>query len=212
MADSGKESKDNKRKRGAAAKKEKDREKDRPAPAPPMQDIKLPDKYRLLPVPKADAANAQPDDVVQLSRTAKAAQITLQDDMLTASGCKGYRMVRATHGVASGSWYFEVKVNTPHNGEDGHTRLGWCTEMGELQAPVGYDQNSYAYRDRAANAATDAADAATDAADAATDAPGSRFHESTGIEYGGLRTLPLPLTLKTGPNPNPYPYPYPNPN
>ena len=127
MADSGKESKDNKRKRGAAAKKEKDREKDRPAPAPPMQDIKLPDKYRLLPVPKADAANAQPDDVVQLSRTAKAPQITLQDDMLTAGGCKGYRMVRATHGVASGSWYYEVKVNTPHNGEDGHTRLGWCT-------------------------------------------------------------------------------------
>ena len=205
MADSGKESKDNKRKRGAAAKKEKDREKDRPAPAPPMQDIKLPDKYRLLPVPKADAAHAQPDDVVQLSRAAKAAQITLKDDMLTAVGYRGYRTVRATHGVASGSWYYEIKVNTPHNGEDGHTRLGWCTEMGELQAPVGYDHNSYAYRDRAANAATDAADAATDA-------PGSRFHESTGIEYGGLRTLPLPLTLNTDPNPNPYPYPYPNPN
>ena len=91
MADSGKESKDNKRKRGAAAKKEKDREKERlPAPsAPPMQDIKLPDKYRLLPVPKADAAHAQPDDVVQLSRAAKAAQITLKDDMLTAVGYRG---------------------------------------------------------------------------------------------------------------------------
>ena len=153
MADSAKESKDNKRKRGAAAKKEKDREKDRLPPAPPFQDIKLPEKYRLLPVPKADAANAQSDDVVQLSRTAKAPQITLQDDMLTAIGCKGYRMVRATHGVGSGSWYFEVRVNTPLNGEDGHTRLGWCTDMGELQAPVGYDHNSYAYRDRVANAA-----------------------------------------------------------
>ena len=49
----------NKRKRGAAAKKEKEKEKDRPAPsAPPMQEIKLPDKYRLLPVPKSDAAHA----------------------------------------------------------------------------------------------------------------------------------------------------------
>ena len=172
MADSGKESKDNKRKRGAAAKKEKDREKDRPAPAaPPMQDIKLPDKYRLLPVPKGDAAHAQPDDVVQLSRSAKAPQIALKDDLLTAVGYRGYRMVRATHGVASGSWYYEVKVNTPQNGEDGHTRLGWCTEMGELQAPVGYDHNSYAYRDCVADAATDTA--------------GSRFHESTGVEYGG---------------------------
>ena len=41
-------------------------------------------------------------------------------------GYRGYRMVRATHGVSSGSWYFEVRVNTPLNGEDGHTRLGWC--------------------------------------------------------------------------------------
>ena len=129
MADSAKESKDNKRKRGAAAKKEKDREKDRPPPAPPFQDIKLPEKYRLLPVPKADAANAQSDDVVQLSRTAKAPQITLQEDMLTAIGCKGYRMVRATHGVGSGSWYFEVRVNAPLNSEDGHTRLGWCAAL-----------------------------------------------------------------------------------
>ena len=181
MADSAKESKDNKRKRGAAAKKEKDREKDRPPPAPPFQDIKLPEKYRLLPVPKADAANAQSDDVVQLSRTAKAPQITLQDDMLTAIGCKGYRMVRATHGVGSGSWYFEVRVNTPLNGEDGHTRLGWCTDMGELQAPVGYDHNSYAYRDRVAHAAIDS--------------PGSTFHKSNGAEYGGTLTLTLTLTL-----------------
>ena len=58
MADSAKESKDNKRKRGAAAKKEKDREKDRPPPAPPFQDIKLPEKYRLLPVPKHEGGAA----------------------------------------------------------------------------------------------------------------------------------------------------------
>ena len=191
-----------------------------------VQDIKLPDKYVLLPVPKGDAAHAQPDDIVQLSRTAKARskddlstrraasralpaspraypaspraplckltcptlqlhwppcmptchqapQISLKDDLLTATGYKGYRMVRATHGVSSGSWYFEIKVNTPLNGEDGHTRLGWCTEMGELQAPVGYDQNSYAYRDRVALPSGGMA------------ATGSRFHESTGAEYGG---------------------------
>ena len=39
-----------------------------------MQDIKLPEKYKLLPVPKGDAAHAQPSDVVQLSRVAKAPQ------------------------------------------------------------------------------------------------------------------------------------------
>ena len=132
-------------------------------------------------MPKVDAAHAQPDDLVQLSRTAKAAQIALKDDLLTAVGYRGYRMVRATHGVASGSWYYEIKVNTPQNGEDGHTRLGWCTEMGELQAPVGYDDNSYAYRDRVAHAAIDS--------------PGSTFHKSNGAEYGGTLTLTLTLTL-----------------
>ena len=64
-------------------------------------------------MPKVDAAHAQPDDLVQLSRTAKAGQIALKDDLLTAVGYRGYRMVRATHGVASGSWYYEIKVNTP---------------------------------------------------------------------------------------------------
>jgi Set1/Ash2 histone methyltransferase complex subunit ASH2 len=30
---------------------------------------------------------------------------------------------------------------------DSHWRLGWCTNLGELQAPVGYDKRSYGYRD-----------------------------------------------------------------
>ena len=45
-------------------------------------------------------------------------------------------MARATHGVSSGSWYYEVTIKPPQNGEDGHVRLGWCTEMGDVQAPV----------------------------------------------------------------------------
>ena len=54
-------------------------------------------------------------------------------------------MVRATRGVCEGAWYFEIKVVTL--GETGHTRLGWSTEKGDLQAPVGYDGNSFGYRD-----------------------------------------------------------------
>lgn len=57
-------------------------------------------------------------------------------------------MVRATHGVHVGSYYFEVEV-LQGNGEDAHVRLGWSTRDGELQAPVGYDRHSYAYRDSA---------------------------------------------------------------
>jgi Set1/Ash2 histone methyltransferase complex subunit ASH2 len=56
-----------------------------------------------------------------------------------------YRMVRATRGVMEGAWYFEIKVK--HLGETGHTRLGWSTDKGDLQAPVGYDSYSYGFRD-----------------------------------------------------------------
>lgn len=54
-------------------------------------------------------------------------------------------MVRATTGPFQGAWYFEIKVQ--HLGETGHTRLGWSTRSGDLQAPVGYDTHSYGYRD-----------------------------------------------------------------
>ena len=74
----------NKRKRGAGAKKEgKEAGKEAPEPhssAIPMSECKLPDKYRLLPVPKADAAGAQREDVVQLSRAARAPQVALKDE------------------------------------------------------------------------------------------------------------------------------------
>ena len=32
-------------------------------------------------------------------------------------------------------------------GIDGHLRIGWCTRLADLQAPVGYGENSYAIRD-----------------------------------------------------------------
>ena len=64
---------------------------------------------------------------------------------MSAGSTKGYRMVRATRGVVEGAWYFEIRV--VNLGETGHTRLGWSTEKGDLQAPVGYDGNSFGYRD-----------------------------------------------------------------
>lgn len=69
----------------------------------------------------------------------------VSEDRMSAGSTKGYRMVRATRGVVEGAWYFEIKV--VNLGESGHTRLGWSTEKGDLQAPVGYDGNSFGYRD-----------------------------------------------------------------
>lgn len=53
--------------------------------------------------------------------------------------------VRATRGAYGGTWYFEVRMT--HLGATGHCRLGWSTKKGEVQAPVGYDEHSLAYRD-----------------------------------------------------------------
>lgn len=161
-----------KRGRGAKKDKEESSKEAKPSttkaapPAPNLSDIKLPEKYRLLPVPKNDTSAPQNPDVVQLSRSARAPQLGLREDRrgvaCVATGYKGYRMVRATHGVASGTWYYEVKILDNQNGEDGHARLGWCTEAGDLNAPVGYDVNSYSYRD----------------------VNGTKFHESRGSDYG----------------------------
>lgn len=74
----------------------------------------------------------------------KAEKVELSLDKLQASSEKGYRMVRATRGGTEGAWYYEIVVKAL--GKTGHTRLGWSTWKGDLQAPVGFDINSYAYR------------------------------------------------------------------
>ena len=89
-----------------------------------------------------DDAATQP---VLLSRFFKSERIEVSDDRLTAASTKGYRMVRATRGVAAGAWYFEVRV--VHLGATGHTRLGWVTNRADLQTPVGYDAYGFGYRD-----------------------------------------------------------------
>ena len=55
-------------------------------------------------------------------------------------------MVRATHGVSRGAYYWEMEV-LPSTDADSHVRVGWSTRLGNLQAPVGYDSFSFAYRD-----------------------------------------------------------------
>ncbi|CAM8987799.1 unnamed protein product [Rhodiola kirilowii] len=104
------------------------------------------DNLLLTPVSKfIDRTDDSPDITICLSKVYKAEGVDLSEDRLTAGSIKGYRMVRATRGVADGAWYFEIKV--VHLGQSGHSRLGWSTDKGDLQAPVGYDSNSYGYRD-----------------------------------------------------------------
>lgn len=77
----------------------------------------------------------------------KAAQLVLSDDRMTCKGVEGgFRMARATHGVHRGEYYWECQI-LPSDDPNAHVRVGWSTEKGELQAPVGYDKFSFAYRD-----------------------------------------------------------------
>ncbi|KNA18806.1 hypothetical protein SOVF_067520 [Spinacia oleracea] len=104
------------------------------------------DAVLITPIPRfPDKNDDSPDSMICLSKVYKAEKVELSEDRLSAGSCKGYRMVRATRGVSDGAWYFEIKVVSL--GETGHTRLGWSTEKGDLQAPVGYDGNSFGYRD-----------------------------------------------------------------
>ncbi|XP_010673683.2 protein TRAUCO [Beta vulgaris subsp. vulgaris] len=104
------------------------------------------DTVLITPIPRfPDKNDDSPELKICLSKVYKAEKVELGEDRLSAGSCKGYRMVRATRGVSEGAWYFEIKVVSL--GESGHTRLGWSTEKGDLQAPVGYDGNSFGYRD-----------------------------------------------------------------
>ncbi|CAN1189409.1 Protein TRAUCO [Linum perenne] len=113
---------------------------------PNPQNTAATDTVLITPVPRfPDKNDDSPEMKICLSKVYKAEKVELSEDRMSAGSTKGYRMVRATRGVCEGAWYFEMKVESL--GETGHTRLGWCTEKGDLQAPVGYDGNSFGYRD-----------------------------------------------------------------
>ncbi|XP_053946148.1 set1/Ash2 histone methyltransferase complex subunit ASH2 isoform X4 [Anastrepha ludens] len=89
----------------------------------------------------------------------RAPQMKVFEDRMAVTGEKGYCMVRATHSVNRGRWYFEAVVDEMPEGAA--TRLGWGQEYGNLQAPLGYDKFGYSWRSR----------------------KGTRFHESHGKHY-----------------------------
>lgn len=92
----------------------------------------------------------------------RAPQLKLSEDRMCVTGEKGYSMVRATHGVSNGSWYFEVTIKDKPNSSA--LRIGWAQQLANLQAPCGYDKFSYSWRSR----------------------KGTRFHDSIGKTYSRL--------------------------
>ncbi|XP_050343339.1 set1/Ash2 histone methyltransferase complex subunit ASH2 isoform X1 [Nymphalis io] len=97
--------------------------------------------------------------IVLLALHDRAPQLKIAEDRLAVTGEKGYCMVRATHGVSRGAWYWEAAVEEMPEGAA--TRLGWGRRYANLQAPLGYDKFGYSWRSR----------------------KGTRFHESRGKHY-----------------------------
>ena len=62
------------------------------------------------------------------------------------TGDKGYCMVRATHCVRRGTWYWEATVTAQPEGA--HCRIGWGGPLANLNAPLGYDKFGYSWRSR----------------------------------------------------------------
>ena len=74
-------------------------------------------------------------------------------------------MIRATHRVHSGTYYYEALILNQKKGEEEqeqvslgnktkdsnppspHFRVGWAARQAELEGPVGYDKFSFGYRD-----------------------------------------------------------------
>ena len=99
---------------------------------------------------------------VALALHDRAPQLKISDDRLTVTGEKGYSMIRATHGVSNGTWYFEATVKEKPN--NSALRIGWAQPLANLQAPCGYDKFSYSWRSR----------------------KGTVFHDSQGKTYSRL--------------------------
>uniref|UniRef100_A0AAQ5XSB8 Set1/Ash2 histone methyltransferase complex subunit ASH2 n=1 Tax=Amphiprion ocellaris TaxID=80972 RepID=A0AAQ5XSB8_AMPOC len=125
--------------------------------APDPEKLEL-DCWAGKPIP-GDLYRACLYERVLLALHDRAPQLKISDDRLTVTGEKGYSMVRASHGVRKGSWYFEVSVDDMP--PETAARLGWSQPLGNLQAPLGYDKFSYSWRSK----------------------KGTRFHHSKGEHY-----------------------------
>uniref|UniRef100_A0A8C3FN63 Set1/Ash2 histone methyltransferase complex subunit ASH2 n=1 Tax=Chrysemys picta bellii TaxID=8478 RepID=A0A8C3FN63_CHRPI len=125
--------------------------------APDPEKLEL-DCWAGKPIP-GDLYRACLYERVLLALHDRAPQLKISDDRLTVIGEKGYSMVRASHGVRKGDWYFEISVDEMP--PDTAARLGWSQPLGNLQAPLGYDKFSYSWRSK----------------------KGTKFHQSIGKHY-----------------------------
>ena len=70
---------------------------------------------------------------VCLNPKTKPSGCAVSEDRMSFTSTKGYRTCAASHGVKSGSFYFEITI--ARLGKTGHARVGWKSKKGERIAP-----------------------------------------------------------------------------
>ena len=65
----------------------------------------------------------------------RAPQLHLSDDRMTIKGEKGYSMVRGTHGVRKGDWYYEIELLSLPTSNDSTVRVGFAQACADVQCP-----------------------------------------------------------------------------
>lgn len=83
----------------------------------------------MLPFDVAARRQSHANRSHRLLCSATAPQLKISDDRLTVVGEKGYSMVRASHGVRKGAWYFEISMDEMP--PDTAARLGWSQPLGK---------------------------------------------------------------------------------
>ena len=66
---------------------------------------------------------------VCLNPKTKPTGCAVSEDRMSFTSTKGYRTCAASHGVKSGSFYFEITI--ARLGKTGHARVGWKSKKGE---------------------------------------------------------------------------------
>jgi hypothetical protein len=93
-----------------------------------------------------DISNSQPalgpKCIMSDQPTHTAPQLRISSNGKTVTNARnGYRLSKASHGVYTGNWYYEVTLTS-----EGNARIGWSQISADLQAPCGYDCFGYGWR------------------------------------------------------------------
>jgi hypothetical protein len=97
------------------------------------------------PPPRIVEGLGEPIGVTFSANELKSSFVTLSRDRKSAGCSKGYRLLRATHGCNTGTWFCEFTISQDLK-PGAQVRLGWASDAAFAHGPAGMDHHSYAYR------------------------------------------------------------------